>query len=273
MATVGTEFAERPTSHINENDMNEQEVEKALAEKSTGAPRVTPESIDRVTERVDYHRVPGTTVTVCAIVTRNGFVVTGESACASPANFDAEIGKRLAYEDARRKVWPLEGYLLRERMLKQGEPRNEAATSARPAASIKMIALSGSLPTVASAGAACADLRASIDAVVRPGSIGAIPTGLRVEIDPGHALLIFARSGHVKLGVSLANGVGVIDSDYRGEIAVMLRNDGTDEIHVERGDRIAQAMLVSLPTAHWQSVDELSATERGAGGFGSTGTK
>lgn len=255
--------------------MNEQEVENELSARGADAPRVTPDAIDRVIDRVDYFRVPNTTMTVCAIVTRNGFAVTGESACASEDTFDEEIGRRLAYEDARRKVWPLEGYLLRERMRTERRHQpTDASPHPQPIASVKMVADSMTcLPTVASVGAACADLRSNVDAVVRPGAIASIPTGLRVEIPPQHALLLYSRSGHAKLGVSLANSVGVIDSDYRGEIVVMLRNDGADELHIERGDRIAQAMLVALPAAHWQLVDELEPTARGDGGFGSTGTK
>ena len=166
VATVGTEFAERPTSHINENDMNEQEVENELSARGADAPRVTPDAIDRVIDRVDYFRVPNTTMTVCAIVTRNGFAVTGESACASEDTFDEEIGRRLAYEDARRKVWPLEGYLLRERMRTERRHQpTDASPHPQPIASVKMVADSMTcLPTVASVGAACADLRSNVDA-------------------------------------------------------------------------------------------------------------
>lgn len=89
----------------------EQEIQAAAT-----APRITTEHIERCIVRAQYHVFPGTTVTVCALHLQNGFVITGESACASPANFNAELGRRIAYDNAKEKIWMLEGYLLRERL-------------------------------------------------------------------------------------------------------------------------------------------------------------
>lgn len=97
-------------------------------------------------------------------------------------------------------------------------------------------------------------------------------TGLCFEVPAGHVMLIFSRSGHgFKNSVCLANAVGVIDSDYRGEIKVKLKADDQGSLSVSSGDRIAQAMIVPIPTVELEEVDELSETERGTGGFGSTG--
>ncbi|MBM9400367.1 hypothetical protein JUN65_02005 [Gluconacetobacter azotocaptans] len=92
----------------------EQDIEREIVEKGLMAPRVTPEDIDRAIVAEHYHIVPGTTVTICSLVLRNGWVVNGESACASHVNFDEELGRKIARENARQKIWPLEGYLLKE---------------------------------------------------------------------------------------------------------------------------------------------------------------
>ncbi|MGH8235427.1 MAG: Gp49 family protein [Steroidobacteraceae bacterium] len=94
--------------------------EQELIDKGLTAPRVTPERIAHVIVREAFHVFPGTCLTVCVLTLRNGFTVTGESACASPANFDAEIGERYAREAARSKIWQLEGYALRERLTMNG---------------------------------------------------------------------------------------------------------------------------------------------------------
>lgn len=97
-------------------------------------------------------------------------------------------------------------------------------------------------------------------------------TGLACAIPKGFVMLIFSRSGHgFKYGVRLANCVGVIDSDYRGEIMVKLRSDIDHPIHLHKGDRVAQAMIVPCPKVTLLEVEELDETERGDGGFGSTG--
>lgn len=97
-------------------------------------------------------------------------------------------------------------------------------------------------------------------------------TGLAFEVPLGHVMLIFSRSGHgFTRAVRLSNCVGVIDSDYRGEVKVSLRADGWCGGKIAGGDRIAQAMIVAVPSIEFEEVDELSGTARGAGGFGSTG--
>ena len=95
---------------------DEAAIEAEIQAKGLDAPRLTPAQIDAAIAGEDYHVFPGTTLTVCALVLRNGFVVTGESAAASPANFDEEIGRKIARQNARQKIWALEGYLLRERL-------------------------------------------------------------------------------------------------------------------------------------------------------------
>ncbi len=130
------------------------------------------------------------------------------------------------------------------------------------------------LPKVASLGAACFDLKAAMDdlLVLRPGEIVAVPTGLAVEIPIGYELQVRARSGLAyKYGFTLVNGVGTIDSDYRGEIRVIATLLGKEPISIHPGDRIAQALVAEvIPVTH-EEVVELSGTERGIGGFGSTG--
>ncbi len=124
--------------------------------------------------------------------------------------------------------------------------------------------------------AAGADLYALIDGAVtiEPGQSALIHTGIAMAIPEGLVGLIFARSGMAcKRGLAPANKVGVIDSDYRGEIMVCLHNHGPVAQTVENGERIAQISFVPYYCAEFDEVDELDATVRGAGGFGSTGTK
>jgi dUTP pyrophosphatase len=134
------------------------------------------------------------------------------------------------------------------------------------------------LPGYATVGAACFDLHALIegDAEHLVGSTLTVRTGLAFEIPQGWGMFIFSRSGHgFKNDVRLANCVGVIDSDYRGEVSVKLTSDMVDEcapmLKVKNGDRIAQAMIVQLPTIAFIEAEDLTETERGEGGFGSTG--
>lgn len=84
--------------------------------QTNNAPRITEDDIDSAIVAEDYHVFPGSCLTVCCLTLRNGFTVTGESACASPANFNAEVGRSIARDNARRKIWALEGYLLRQRL-------------------------------------------------------------------------------------------------------------------------------------------------------------
>jgi len=90
----------------------EEIIEKEIQEKNLNAPRLTPDLIDATIKSEQYYVFPNTTLTVCALTLRNGFTVTGESAAASPANFDEEIGRKIARDNARNKIWQLEGYLL-----------------------------------------------------------------------------------------------------------------------------------------------------------------
>jgi len=94
--------------------MSETQIENEIRQKRLTAPRITPELIDATILAEQYHVFEGTTVTVCCLTLQNGFTVIGESACASPENFDEEIGRKIARDDARKKIWALEGYLLRQ---------------------------------------------------------------------------------------------------------------------------------------------------------------
>lgn len=95
---------------------NEVEIENEIQAKGLNAPRLNPQMIDAAIASEQYHVFSGTTMTVCALTLRNGYIVTGESAAASPENFDKEIGRKIARENARNKIWALEGYLLREKL-------------------------------------------------------------------------------------------------------------------------------------------------------------
>ena len=95
---------------------SEDEIESEIKAKGLNAARLNPDMIDATIVSEMYHVFPGTTLTICAMTLRNGFIVTGESAAASPANFDQAIGRKIARENARNKIWQLEGYLLRERL-------------------------------------------------------------------------------------------------------------------------------------------------------------
>ena len=132
------------------------------------------------------------------------------------------------------------------------------------------------LPFYATPGSAAMDLHACVDeAVIIPaGGRKMIPTGLAIALpSPDYVALVYARSGlGIKHGVAPANCVGVIDSDYRGEIMVGLQNSGESDFTIQPGDRIAQLMIAPVVRANLQMVEELDDTARGAGGFGSTGT-
>ncbi len=130
------------------------------------------------------------------------------------------------------------------------------------------------LPTRATRGAAGYDLRAAIEADVAlaPGARALIPTGLSIELPEGTEAQVRPRSGlALEFGIVLPNAPGTIDSDYRGEIKVILWNSGDKAFTVHRGDRIAQLVIAPVARAEWEVVPELEATDRGAGGFGHTG--
>ena len=131
------------------------------------------------------------------------------------------------------------------------------------------------LPAYATPGAAAMDLLAAVDApvTVPPGGRVLIPTGLKVALPAGHEWQIRPRSGlALKHGVTLVNSPGTIDADYRGEVGVILLNTGAEDFVVERGMRIAQAVLASVVSAAFKEVVVLPETDRGEGGFGSTGS-
>ena len=137
---------------------------------------------------------------------------------------------------------------------------------------IKRIHEDAIIPTFGSEYAAGADLYSIYNTMIYSGNTEVIHTGISIEIPEGYVGLIFARSGWAgKRGLAPANKVGVVDSDYRGEILVYLHNHGYSKQEVVKGDRIAQLMIVPYPKIEFVEVDELSDTNRGDGGFGSTG--
>ena len=139
---------------------------------------------------------------------------------------------------------------------------------------VKILRDGARLPTYGSAQAAGADLYACLDAAVTiaPGKTAFIPTGIALEVPVGCAGLIYARSGMAcKRGLAPANKVGVVDSDYRGEIHVALHNHGSISQTVENGDRVAQFVITPVLTPTYEAVEELSDTVRNQDGFGSTG--
>ena len=130
------------------------------------------------------------------------------------------------------------------------------------------------LPTPASPGSSGFDLRAALGeaAVLRPGERLLVPTGLVLEIPPGWEGQVRPRSGlALRHGIGVVNAPGTIDSDYRGEVAVILINLGESPFTLQRGDRIAQLVIAPVATVEWEEADSLEESERGAGGFGSTG--
>ncbi|MEM6307597.1 MAG: dUTP diphosphatase [Pseudomonadota bacterium] len=130
------------------------------------------------------------------------------------------------------------------------------------------------LPSYETAGAAGADLRANMghDITIAPGARALIPTGLHMAIPPGYEVQIRPRSGlALKLGITLVNSPGTIDSDYRGPVGVILINHGQDAVTIQHGDRIAQMVVAPVIQAQFAPTDRLPDTDRGAGGFGSTG--
>lgn len=139
---------------------------------------------------------------------------------------------------------------------------------------VKKLRSGARLPRYGSSEAAGADLCACIEHPIEilPGASAFIPTGLAIDIPTGYAGLVYARSGLAcKLGLAPANKVGVIDSDYRGEVTVCLLNHSSESRTIHDGDRIAQLIFAQTPQADFVLSDVLSNTQRGNGGFGSTG--
>ena len=128
------------------------------------------------------------------------------------------------------------------------------------------------LPHYATGGAAGMDVVSAEDVTIAPGARHAVATGLALAIPPGYEIQVRPRSGlALKHGVTVPNTPGTIDSDYRGELKVIMINHGAEPFAIARGDRVAQLVLAPVTQAVWDEVAELDATERGAGGFGSTG--
>lgn len=128
------------------------------------------------------------------------------------------------------------------------------------------------LPAYATDGAAGMDVVSAEDVTLAPGARHAVATGLAMAIPPGFEIQVRPRSGlALKHGISVPNAPGTIDSDYRGELKVILINHGAKPFEILRGDRVAQLVLAPVTRASWLTVEELEATDRGEGGFGSTG--
>lgn len=129
------------------------------------------------------------------------------------------------------------------------------------------------LPSYSHDGDAGLDLRAAIDVTLKPGERTAIPTGIAIAIPEGYAGFVHPRSGlALREGLGMPNSPGLIDSGYRGELMVVTMNHDRDEpIHVQRGDRIAQLVIVPVAKASFEEVEELPSSNRGSGGHGSTG--
>jgi dUTP pyrophosphatase len=132
------------------------------------------------------------------------------------------------------------------------------------------------LPAYETSGAAGMDARAAVEAplTIAPGAIALVPTGLVLEVPEGYEMQVRPRSGLAsRHGITLPNSPATIDSDYRGEVRVIVQNLGAEPFVVERGARIAQFVLQRVPRVEWVEAERLTDTERGAGGFGHTGRK
>jgi dUTP pyrophosphatase len=132
------------------------------------------------------------------------------------------------------------------------------------------------LPAYATAGAAGLDLQAAVEAPlhIAPGARALVPTGLSIAVPPGFEAQVRPRSGlALKQGLTVPNSPGTIDSDYRGEVKIIVLNAGSEPIVIERGMRIAQLVLARVEQLAWQPMATLAETARGAGGFGSTGVR
>ena len=139
---------------------------------------------------------------------------------------------------------------------------------------LKIISKSGILPNYETAGSAGFDIRAYIEEpmTLAPGERKLVPTGLYFQLEPGYEAQVRARSGlAIKKGIGLVNGIGTIDSDYRGEVCVPLINWGQEDFVIENGDRIAQVVIAKYEQVTFELTDCLDETKRGAGGFGHTG--
>lgn len=141
---------------------------------------------------------------------------------------------------------------------------------------VRIISESGILPSYETVGSAGMDVRAFLKEPIRlaPGQRALIPTGIRIELPMGLEAQIRARSGlSIRHGLAMVNGVGTIDSDYRGEIMIPMINLGDETVLIENGDRLAQMVIARYERVSWEPATKLSETERSEGGFGHTGIK
>lgn len=132
------------------------------------------------------------------------------------------------------------------------------------------------LPSYATAGAAGMDLRAAVAApvTIQPFGRAAVPTGIAIALPPGLECQVRPRSGlAIRHGITMINSPGTVDEDFRGEIHVLMVNLGSQPFTIERGDRIAQAVIARYERIDWEEQTELAPSQRGAGGFGSTGAR
>ncbi len=130
------------------------------------------------------------------------------------------------------------------------------------------------LPSFQTAGSAGADVRAAVNdpMQIEPGRAALVPTGLKVAIPIGYEIQVRPRSGlALRKQIAVLNSPGTIDSDYRGEVQIILMNLGTEAFRIERGDRIAQFVLARVEQINWRTVESVDETDRGSGGFGHTG--
>lgn len=137
---------------------------------------------------------------------------------------------------------------------------------------IKKLNDSAVIPSYATPGSGCFDLHSTETAMVYPGKAHIFGTGLSFEVPSNHTLIVFSRSGHgFKHHIRLSNCVGIVDSDYRGEVRISTHNDGEQPFVINAGDRIAQAAILPFKQQTFEVVKELTPTKRSTGGFGSTG--
>ena len=132
------------------------------------------------------------------------------------------------------------------------------------------------LPKYATDGSAGMDVYAAVDEpmIIKPGAVELVPTSFAIALKPGYECQVRSRSGlAVKNGIFALNAPGTIDSDYRGEVKIILANFSKEDFKIERGDRIAQLIVAQYEKVNWEQVEKLSDTDRGEGGFGSTGVK
>ncbi len=140
--------------------------------------------------------------------------------------------------------------------------------------SVKIMSKNGNIPAYETEGSAGMDIRVSLetDIILKPMERVLVPTGLHIELTKGYEAQIRARSGlAIKNGISLVNGIGTIDSDYRGEIKIALINLGNEDFLIRDGDRIAQMIIAKYEQVEWKVTDSIGETKRASGGFGHTG--